>query len=106
MSVPAGPGKGTLTFSMPKNLSLPSPRIAPRSWSLFSSGEICGARSFFTGGAAAGGLEACAKSRLASIPMVPGSHGARHLLCYTRAGKEHALTPFFEPLEKNPFIMA
>jgi len=43
-----------LTFSIPKNLSLPSPRIGPKSWSLFSSGDICGVWGSFLTGAGAG----------------------------------------------------
>lgn len=47
-------GKIWLTFSIPKNLSLPSPRIGPKSCSLFSSGDICGVWGSFLTGAGAG----------------------------------------------------
>jgi hypothetical protein len=84
------------------------------SCNLFSSGEICGTwRSFFTGGAVAGGLEACAKWKVSSqrsqsewsherLPeasvVLPGlkEHGCRDV----------SLTPFFEPLEKRAFMIA
>jgi hypothetical protein len=80
------------------------------SCNLFSSGEICGTwRSFFTGGAVAGGLEACASEfQVSDGPNVNGltERNPKHLLCYQvkRACKD-ILTPFLELLEKSDFMI-
>jgi hypothetical protein len=51
-------GDGLLTFSKPKNLSLPSPRSGPAWTSIFSSGVGSGALgSFFAGVEPVAGLD-------------------------------------------------
>ncbi len=76
---------GQLTFSIPKNLSLPSSRMGPAFRSIFSSGVCCGAfGSFLFGELAAEGLVApyCQRhvswTLPASMPERGGERQLRH----------------------------